>query len=355
MLDAVRFRILLVALAGWVNRHQLEVIAYLREENRILQEQLGGRRLRLTDAQRRRLAVKGHRLGRRVLGQVATLVTPDTILRWHRHLIARKWTTARRRVGRPGVLAEIRRLIVRMARENPAWGYRRIQGALQNLHHRVARSTVAGVLRAQGIGPVPEWPTSWRTFLAAHWDAIGGADCFSTEVWTTRGLVTSYTVFVLELQSRRVQLVGPTPFPDDAFMRQVAREWTDADNGLLRHDGILLCDRDTKWSAAFRQTLAGVGVRVVQTPFRAPNCNAHAERFVRSIKEECLDRVVVLGEAHLCRLLANFVTHYHHERNHQGLHDRLIVADPRAPPSGTGRVRCHARLGGLLRYYHRAA
>jgi putative transposase len=182
MIETVRLRILLVTLAGWVNRHQLEVIAYLREENRVLKEQRGGRRLQLTDAQRRRLAVNGHRLGRQTLRGVATLVTPDTILRWHRQLIAHKWTAVRRRVGRPGVLRETRELTVRMARENPTWGYRRIQGALRNLGHRVARSTVATILQAHGIGPVPERPMSWRTFLAAHWGAIAAADFFTTEV-----------------------------------------------------------------------------------------------------------------------------------------------------------------------------
>src|ERR1700675_1660360 len=164
MIDAVWLRILLVALAGWGNRQQLEAIAYLREENRVLKENLNGRRLRLTDAQRRRLAMNGHRLGRRVLREVATLVTPDTIVRWHRQLIARKWTVERRRVGRPGVLREIRQLTIRMARENPPWGYRRIQGALKNLGHRVARSTVATILQTHGMGPVPERPMSWRTF-----------------------------------------------------------------------------------------------------------------------------------------------------------------------------------------------
>ena len=128
MIDAVRLRVVLVALAGWVNRHQLEVIEYLREENRVLKEHLDGRRLRLTDVQRRRLAVHGHRLGRKALREVATLVTPHTVLRWHRQLIARKWTSQRRCVGRPGVLREIRQLTIQMARENPTWGYRRIQG-----------------------------------------------------------------------------------------------------------------------------------------------------------------------------------------------------------------------------------
>ena len=353
MVDAVRWRILLVTLAGWVNRHQLEVIAYLREENRVLKEHLGGRCPRLTDAQRCRLAGRGHPLGRAALKQVTKLVTPDTILRWHPQLIARKWTTARRRVGRPGVMREIHQLATRMARENPTWGYRRIQGALKNLGHRVTRSTVAAILRAEGIGPVPERPTSWRTFLAAHWGAIAAADFFTTEVWTARGLVTYYTAFVIDLASRRVHLLGSTPHPDDRFVQQVALTLTDVDDGPLLTHRILLCDRDTKWSGAFRQTLAEAGIRVVQTPYRAPNCNAYAERFVRSIKEECLDRIIVLGEAHLRWTLRAFAAHYHHERNHQGLHDRLILPKPTGLPNAP--IRCRPRLGGLLRYYHRAA
>jgi transposase InsO family protein len=353
MLNTVRWQIVLVALAGWANRRQLEVIAYLREENRVLKEHLGGRRLYFTDLQRRRLAVTAHCLGRRALTDVATLVTPDTLLRWHRRLIAHKWTTVRQRVGRPGVLQEIRALTVRMARENPTWGYRRMQGALKNLGHRVARSTVATILRAEGVGPVPERPMSWRTFLAAHWGAIAAADFFTTEVWTARGLVTYYTVFVIELASRRVQIVGSTPHPDEAFVLQAARTVTDADDGCLRGARFLICDRDTKWSAAVRQTLAATGIRVIQTPYAAPNCNAYAERFVRSIKEECLDRLVVLGEAHLRRTLVAFTEHYHRDRNHQGLQDRLITPEPAGPPHGA--IRCRPRLGGLLRYYYRAA
>ena len=170
-------------------------------------------------------------------------------------------------------------------------------------------------------------PRRGARFLAAHWGAIAAADFFTTDVWTARGLVTYYTLFVIELESRRVSLVGSTPSPDEDFMAQVARELTRADDGVLRGDRILVCDRDTKWSAAFRQTLADVGIRVVQTPFQAPNCHAHAERFVRSIKEECLNRVVVLGEAHFRRLLTAFMTHYHRERNHQGLDNRLIESD----------------------------
>src|SRR5262245_61458999 len=173
MVDTVWWQILLVALAGWVNRHQLEVIEYLREENHVLKGQLYGRPLRLTDAQRRRLASRGHTLGRAVLAQVVTLVTPDTILRWHRQLIARKWTMTRH-----GQASSRRSASSRSEWHGriPTWGYRRIQGALRNLGHRVARSTIAGLLRDHGISPVPQRPTSWRRFLAVHWDAIAAGD-----------------------------------------------------------------------------------------------------------------------------------------------------------------------------------
>src|SRR5262245_16490168 len=232
--DLSPLRLLLVTLAGWVNRHQQEIIQYLVEENRVLREQWGGRRVRLTDDQRRRLAAKGQRLGRRLLRQVATIVTPDTILRWHRRLIARKWTFERRRPGRPAIMKEISSLIVRMARENPGWGYSRIQGALKNLDHRVARSTVAGVLKENGIPPAPDRPSSWRTFLRAIWGAIAGADFFTTEVWTTRGLRTYYTLFALDLKTRRVHVAGSTPNPDAVFMVQAARRLTDAVDGSWR-------------------------------------------------------------------------------------------------------------------------
>jgi hypothetical protein len=166
-----------------------------------------------------------------------------------------------------------------MATENPTWGYTRIQGAWKNLGHRVARSTVATILRQQGIPPRDERPTSWQTFLRAHWCAFVAADFFTTEVWTVRGLVTYYTVFVIELHSRRVHLLGSTPHPDEAFMLQIARHLTDAADGVLDGPRFLICDRDRKWSAAVRQLLETSGAHVIRTPCRAPNCNAHAERF----------------------------------------------------------------------------
>ena len=259
--------------------------------------------------------------------------------------------TFARRASRRGVLIEIGRLVVRIAQENPTWSYTRIQGAHKNLGHRVGRSTIARILKAAGVPPVPERPTSWQTFLRAHWGVIGGTDFFTTDVWTWRGLVTYYTVFVIDLASRRVQILGSTPYPNDLFMRQVGRTLSAAD-GRRRDHRFLICDRDQKWSGEVRCLLHDAGICVVQTPPQAPNANAHAERFVGSIKE-CLNRVIPIGERHFRRAMHAFVEHYHRERNHQGLDNELI--DGHSSPGGAGRIRCRQRLGGLLNYYYRAA
>jgi transposase InsO family protein len=348
VIDPVALQMVLMALTGWLERRERELI----EENRTLRRQLGGRRVRLTDDERRRLAARARRVGRAGLRQIATIATPDTLLRWHRQLIARKWTYARRS-GRRGVLREIRQLVVRMATENPVWGYTRIQGALQNVGHRVGRSTIRRILKTAGLPPVPQRPSSWQTFLTAHWGAIAGADFFTTEVWTWRGLVTYYTVFVIDLASRRVQILGSTPHPEAMFMQQIVRTLTMAEAGAVPAPQVLICDRDWKWTGDVRRRLGDAGVRVVSTPTRAPNANAYAERFVRSIKEECLHRLIPIGDRHFRRALKEYVEHYHVERNHQGLDNRLISRPPVIKM--TSRVRRHLRLGGLLNFYERAA
>ena len=230
MIDLVALQMVLGVLTGWLDRRERDVVAYLIEENRLLRRQLGRPRLRVTDDDRRRLAACAHRVGRAALRQIATIATPDTLLRWHRQLIAGKWTYARRS-GRRGVLVEIRQLVERMARENPTWGYARIQGALRNVGHHVGRSTIRRILKAAGLPPAPQRPTSWQTFLRAYWGTIAGADFFTTEVWTWRGLVTYYTVFVIDLASRRVQILGSTPQPEALFMQA---DRADADDGRGR-------------------------------------------------------------------------------------------------------------------------
>jgi transposase InsO family protein len=352
VIDLGALQIVLSALAGWQDRQEREAVAYLIEENRLLRRQLGKRRLQLTDDDRRRLAARAFRVGRAALRDIARIATPDTLLRWHRQLIARKWTYAKG-AGRRGTLVEIRQLIVRMATDNPTWGYMRIQGALENVGHRVGRTTIRRILKAAGLPPVPQRPTSWQTFLKAHWGAIAAADFFTTEVWTRRGLVTYYTVFVIDLASRRVQILGSTPHPEVVFMQQVVRTMTMAEGGAVSPPDVLICDRDRKWSGEVRRQLRHAGIHVVLTPARAPNANAYAERFVRSIKEECLDRLIPLGERHFRGAVAEYVEHYHGERNHQGLDNRLISGP--GTIEMTARVRRHPRLGGLLNFYERAA
>jgi transposase InsO family protein len=178
-------------------------------------------------------------------------------------------------------------------------------------------------------------------------------DFFTTEVWTARGFVTCYTLFVIELQSRRVHVVGPTRHPNEAFVVHAIRHLTNGIDGVLARGRVLMCDRDRKGSRAVLAFLDQEEIRIIQTPFRAPTCNAYAERFVRSIKEECLNRVILLGERHLRRTIADFVAHDHGERNHHGLGNELIQPLGQADTQGT--VRRRQRIGGMLNYYYRAA
>jgi transposase len=274
MLNNLRpWHVLPATLAGRVNQHQQHVIDYLQEENRVLREQLGRKRLRLTDHQRRRLSAKGKLLGRRVLGQVATIVTPDTILAWHRRLIAKKWNFSSRKgkVGRPRVMSEITELLVMMARENPGWGYTRIQGALENLGHRVSRTTVANILKAHGIDPGPRRRRgmSWTTFLKAHWGTIAAADFFTVDVWVLQGLVTFYVLFVIELSSRRVYFAGATPNPNTDWMMQIARNLTDPFDGFVRNKRFIIIDRDSKCRDAFRSMLQNAGIEPLRLSGRS--------------------------------------------------------------------------------------
>ena len=232
-------------------------------------------------------------------------------------------------------------------------GITRIRGALKNVGHGVGRSSIRRILKAAGLPPVPQRPTSWQTFLKGHWGVIAGGDFFTTEVWTWQGLVTYFTVFVLDLASRRVQILGSTPHPNELFMQQVVRLATAADDGILVGHRVLICDRDRKWSGAVRRRFGEASVSVVVTPERAPNANAFAERFVQSIKEECLDRMIPIGERHVRRAVAEYIEHYHQERNHQGLDNRLIAGTPVIDM--TSRVQRRPRLGGLLNFYERAA
>ena len=208
-MNALPLQFLMLIFAGWVNRHQQDAFEYLQEENRALREQLGGKRLRFTDQQPRRLAVKAKAVGRKGLFEIDTLVTPDTLLRWHRQLIARKYDgSEKRRPGRPRTAIEIEKLVVRMARENPRWGYTRIRGALYNLGHEIGRNTIKRILFDYGFDPARKRGMSWKTFLKAHWGAIAATDFFSVEVLTRTGLIRYFVLFIIDLKTRRVEIAG---------------------------------------------------------------------------------------------------------------------------------------------------
>jgi putative transposase len=350
------WQIVLAWAVGWANRQQQLAIDYLQAENRVLREQVCKKRILLTNDQRRRIALKGKELGRKGLESITTIVTPDTILRWHRRLVAAKWdySERRKRVGRPQLSKEVTKLIVRFAKENRSWGYRRIQGALANLGHEVSASSVANVLKANGLEPAPirRKRTPWKEFLKAHWEQLAAVDFTSVEVWTPRGLVTFYLLLVIKPTTPRVCFSGSTVSPNDAYMKQVARNMIDDEYGFLKDSRLLVMDRDTKFSAAFRHTIRHGGVHSLRLPSKTPNLNAHIERFMRSIKEECLNRMIFFGEKSLNNAVKEYLEHYHTERNHQGLDNQLI--DP-TELLADGQLDCRERLGGMLKYYHRTA
>jgi putative transposase len=340
-----------------MNQQQQLALDYLREENRILKEQLGGQRLRLNDDQRRRLASRAKRVGHQLLAQVATIVTPETLLAWHRKLIAQKYDGAAHRApGRPRAAGEIEALVVRMAQENREWGYRRIEGALSNLGHELARSTIAQILKRHGIEPSPERgrKTTWKEFLSRHWELIVATDFFTVEVWTRRGLQRYMVLFFIELSTRKVEIAGIAQVSNGLWMSQIARNLTDAEQGILTGKRYLIHDRDPLFTAEFLGLIASAGVESVRLPPRSPNLNAYAERFVRSIKESCVERMIFFGEESLRTAVQNFVAHYHSERNHQGLENQLISPEP-DHLCNTGEVQRRQRLGGMLNYYYRAA
>jgi putative transposase len=351
------FSFLVISIAGWINQRQQDVIEYLVEENRVLREQIGNHRMRFTDDQRRRLASRAKKLGRKVLAQVATIVTPETLLAWHRRLIAKKYDgSANRTPGRPKTLKEISELVVRMAEENRTWGYRRIQGAIGNLGHILAHTTIANILKRHGIGPSPERTrkTTWKEFVNRHWDQLVATDFFTVEVWTRSGLTRFVVLFFMDLSTRRVEIGGIASSATGLWMSQVARNMTDVMDGFFIGKRYLIHDRDPLYTTEFLSILAAAGIQSVKLPPRSPNLNAYAERFVRTIKEGCLGQMILFGEDSLRAAIREFVAHYHCERNHQGLDNRLIISS-NAPPAKTGTIQTRRRLGGMLNYYYREA
>ena len=350
------WKTMLAYVTGSVDEELLRRNEYLVAENRILRTHSQGR-VNLTDGERRTLAQIGKRLGRQALAEVASIVQPETILAWHRRLVARKFdgSTKRNSPGRPTVDRAVEQLVIRFATENRDWGYDKIAGALANIGHTVSDQTVGNILKRHGIPPPPERKktTTWKEFIRSHQAVLAATDFFTTEVWTVNGLVTYYVLFVMHVATRRVHIAGVAPCPNEPWIMQVARNLTMADVGFVVDHRYLIHDCDGKYCPAFDTTLQDGGVTPVRLPARSPNLNPHAERWVRSVKDECLSKLILFGEPALRAALRAYVDHFHGERNHQGKDNLLLF--PTVAIHSTGPVRCRERLGGLLKFYHRTA
>ena len=278
------------------------------------------------------------------------VVTPATLLRWHRELVRRRWTYPPRRPGRPSTGRELRDLVLRLARENPRWGYQRIAGELIKLGFRLSPSTVRRLLASAGLTPAPRrGALSWSAFLRQQAGSMLACDFFTVETVSLRRL---YVLFFIELGSRRVHLAGCTTNPTGAWVVQQARNLSFS--GLFERMRFLIHDRDNKFTASFDEVFRSEGVGVIHTPVRAPQANAYAERFVRTVRTECLDWLLILGRRHLERVLRIYVQHYNRERPHRALALRPPQApEPKPPPSG--QVQRRDRLGGVVHEYYRAA
>ena len=350
---------ILAYITGTVDQELLLRNEYLAAENRILKAQLKTP-LRLTDAERMTLAEIAHRLGRKALEDVANVVKPDTLLGWYRRLIARKFdgSKSRRYPGRPRIDHEIEQWVVRMAQDNSDWGYDRIVGAMANLGYRLSDQTVGNILQRHGVPPAPERKrtTTWADFIRAHMAVLAGTDFFTVEVLTLRGLVTYYVLFFIHLDSRKVEVSGLTPHPNERWMKQIARNVTMDDWGFLNNCRYLIHDRDTKYCQSFRDIIESGDVKTLPLPARSPNLNAFSECWVKSIKDDCLSKLILFGETSLRRALHDYLVHYHAERNHQGKGNVLLFpTTTQAKNRVEGSVRCKERLGELLKYYHRGA
>ena len=317
---------LLAYITGTVVQELLLRNEYLAAENRILKGQIKTV-LQLSDAERTTLAEIAHRLGRKSLEEVAVSAKPDTILGWYRKLIAHKFdgSKARRTHGRPRMDEEMESLVVRMAKENPSWGYDRMVGAMANLGYTLSDQTVGNILWSSRHPSRPQTkaPYELERLHPSHLDVLAGTDFFTVEVVTLKGLITYYVLFI-HLGSRKVCLAGMTSHPDEEWMKQIGRNVTMEQWGFLANCRYLLHDRDGKFCPSFDEIIELGNVKPIPLPARSPNLNAFSERWVKSVKEECLSQLILFGESSLKRALQQYLIHYHEERNHQGKNNKLL-------------------------------
>jgi putative transposase len=340
---------LLILLSRSERAKEVEILV-LRHELQVLRRQVGRPRLRSDD--RVLLAALSQLLPRK---RRSFLVQPATLLRWHRDLVRRRWTYDRRSPGRPPLAAQTRELILRLAAENPGWGYRRIHGELVGLGIGLAPTSVWNILHRHGIDPAPRRASvSWRQFLRQQAAGIVECDFFTVEtLWLRR----FYVLFFIELSRRRVHLAGITATPHGAWVEQQARNLLMAVAEQGHSYRIVIRDRDRKFTAAFDEVFRSEGLKVIKAPIAAPRAKAHAERWVGSVRRECLDRILIVSRRQLETVLREYLAYYNTHRPHRSLEQQppLLKARPVPPTDHEWRIRRRDRLGGLLHEYELAA
>ncbi len=350
---------LITYLAYCIDKEHYKAIDYLREQVRVLIEhqEKENKRILLTNSQRMRVAAKAKRLSRKMLVRCTELFTADTVIRWHQKLIAEKYDGSQNRTyaGRPPITEEIVNLVIRFKQENSRWGYRRIRDQVVYLGYAISKSSVKNILIENGHDPEPDLTvrSTWHEFIKSHWDVLTACDFFTIELLVGRKLIRCTVFFVMELATRKVFFAPVKPQPDGSYMLQVAKSLTDSEDGFLHGKRYLIHDRDPLYRTdGFHGILKSSGIEPVKLPARSPNLNSYSERFVKSIKSECLDHLILSSVQQLEYVLQQYSEYYHHERIHQSL-DRII--EPKHIIDDKAEIICIERLGGLLKSYHRLA
>jgi putative transposase len=349
---------LVTYLAYCIDKELYKAIDYLREQVRVLleQQEKQNKRILLTNSQRMRVAAKAKRLSRKMLEQFTVLFTPDTVLGWFRRLIADKYDGSKNRktVGRPMISQEVIDLVIKFRKENPRWGYQKITGQIVYLGYKISKSSVKNILIENGYDPEPDLTvrSTWHEFIQSHWDVLSACDFFTIELLVGPKPVRCTVFFVIELALRKVFFAPIKLQPDGEYMKQVALSLTDY-GGFLRGKRYLIHDRDPLYkSAGFQEIIRGSGIKLVKLPARSPDLNCYAERFVKSVKFECLNYLILSSVEQVEWVLEKYCEYYHHERIHQSLDS---IMEPKHEIDDTAEIVCVERLGGLLKSYHRLA
>jgi putative transposase len=356
------FHPLLYILVSATKQELIRRIYYLKSENQALRSRLP-KTIRTTPEQRRELVKAARGLSKKTLRELVTIVSPATLIGWmnqDKRLVSKKVASSRK-PGRPRTPEDVRALVVRIAQET-GWGYSRIRGEMRRLGFRLSRQTVKNILVEHGIDPGPKrGKGTWDEFLKIHWHTLWQCDFFSKRVWTWKGPIDLYLLVFLEVGSRKAWISSATAHPDSAWVAQQARNFTmDLPDGD-RKEALVFHDRDTKFTAQFRDILKAEGLRPKKLSPISPNLNAYVERFIQTIQQECLDHFVVVGQRHLDYLVAEFLRYYHEYRPHQGVGnvtlDRAASSDPpdTAVAASVDEIVRDEWLGGLLKSYRRAA